>query len=116
MSCCTTWPTEEDPALHDYYARSLLRPGWGGVVSLKEGEYLAQALGANTGLRRMWQVHKRPAYSLVLLARKALPGDRGAAVREMRRRLVDRQAGPNATALARRNTAKRKASKARHRP
>ena len=116
MSCCTTWPTEEDPALHDYYARSLLEPGWGGVVSLKEGEYLAQALGANTGLRRRWQVRKRPAYSLVLLARKALPGDRRAAVREMRRRLVDRMAGPNAMAFIRGRQKRKRASKARLRP
>lgn len=30
MSCCTDWPTEDSPGLHDLYTRKLLVPGWAG--------------------------------------------------------------------------------------
>ena len=30
MSCCTDWPRERDPTLHDVYAEMLLEPGWAG--------------------------------------------------------------------------------------
>ena len=39
MSCCTLWPREEDPVLHDHYAGNLLTKGWGGLYSKEEKLY-----------------------------------------------------------------------------
>ena len=58
MSCCTTWPTERDPVLHDYLARRLQEPGWAGEVTDIEAAYIAQQLTHSPQLRRTWQVAK----------------------------------------------------------
>ncbi len=56
MSCCTTWPTERDPALHDFYARKLLIPGWAGEPTDTEAAHIARELTRSPRLRQTWCV------------------------------------------------------------
>ena len=56
MSCCTDWPTERDPVLHDYYARKLLEPAWAGEVTDAEAAYIARELTRSPRLRQTWCV------------------------------------------------------------
>jgi hypothetical protein len=56
MSCCTDWPTEQDPELHDLYARKLLEPGWVGQVTDAEAAYIARELTRSPRLRQTWCV------------------------------------------------------------
>ena len=56
MSCCTDWPTERDPVLHDHLTRKLLIPGWAGQVTDTEAAYIARELTRSPMLRRTWRV------------------------------------------------------------
>ena len=54
MSCCTAWRREEDPELHDFYARKLLEPGWAGELDRTELAYIKSQLRRSSSLRRKW--------------------------------------------------------------
>lgn len=56
MTCCTSWPREADPALHDLYAKKLLEPGWADDVDDTEAEYIAAKLTKSPALRAQWRV------------------------------------------------------------
>ena len=73
MPCCTDWPREEDPELHDHYAESLLEPGWAGELKLTEAKHIAGELTKSTRLRRAWRFRKQKRYPLALIAERAFP-------------------------------------------
>ena len=83
MSCCTPWRREEDPALHDFYTSKLLEPGWGGLLTLAEAEYIRDCLERDSKLRRRWGI-RRKKVPLSTVAEKALPEDPAAARRHIR--------------------------------
>lgn len=56
MSCCTSWPREADPELHDFYAKKLLEPGWTGEVDDIEAAYIVRELNSSARLRQRWHV------------------------------------------------------------
>lgn len=70
MSCR---PKEEDPYLHDLYAEKLLEPGWAGILTIEEAQYIADNLKIDAKLRRRWSFRKRKRYPLLLIAERALP-------------------------------------------
>lgn len=72
------WPRELDPQLHDFYSRKLLQPGWAGLLSLEEAEYIRSRLEADVKLRRRWHIRRRKV-PLSLVAEKAYPEDPEAA-------------------------------------
>jgi len=52
----------------------LLKPGWAGMLTLEEAEYIQNELRQNVGLRRRWHIRgKRPR--LATIAKKAFPED-----------------------------------------
>ena len=77
------WPREFDPQLHDFYARKLLEPGWAGLLSLKEAEYIGSRLEADARLRRRWHIRRRKV-PLSLIAERSYPEDPEAARRHMK--------------------------------
>ena len=79
MSCCTSWPREADPTLHDLYARKLLIPGWAGVLTWEEAEYIRANLEANPTLRRKWRIKGKGRIPLTKIAERAYPEDPQAA-------------------------------------
>lgn len=54
MSCCTSWPQDADPSLHDSYAKKLLEPGWAGELDRVELSYIKSQLKKSALLRRRW--------------------------------------------------------------
>ena len=67
------WPRENDPELWDLYAEGLLEPGWAGVLTLAQAEYIAAELAKSASLRRAWRFRKRKRYPLTLIAERAFP-------------------------------------------
>ena len=53
----------------------LLEPGFAGVLTLKEAEFIAGRLAVDAKLRRLWHIRKRKRYPLQLIAEKAFPQD-----------------------------------------
>ena len=84
MSCCTGWPTEQDPALHDLRSKKLLEPGWGGLLTLAEAEYIRGCLEADPKLRRLWGIRGKGRIPLLAIAQRAFPEDPRAARAEMK--------------------------------
>jgi hypothetical protein len=83
VGCCTPWPREANPELHDLYARKLLEPGWAGLLTFGEAAYIQSRLEADARLKRKWVIrYKRPPLSQI--AEKAYPEDTTAARRHMR--------------------------------
>ena len=64
MSCCTDWPREKDPELHDLYARQLLEPGWGGDLIAIEYRHIRCHLEKRTRLRSQWGFHRGRGWQL----------------------------------------------------
>lgn len=54
MRCCTKWNREQDPVLHDFYAKNLLEPGWAGELDLNELAYIKSELERSPSLKRRW--------------------------------------------------------------
>ena len=55
MSCCTSWPRELNPVLHDFYKRKLLVPGWGGSeLDHVELDYIKERLYTDPRLAYSW--------------------------------------------------------------
>lgn len=52
----------------------LLKPGWAGMLTLEEAEYIQNELRQNVGLRRRWHVKGKTSY-LSTIAKKAFPED-----------------------------------------
>ena len=77
------WPREFHPQLLDFYAKKLLLPGWAGLVSLEEAEYIRSRLEADAKLRRRWHIRRRKV-PLSLVAERAYPKDPEAARRHMK--------------------------------
>ena len=73
---------EADTELHGLYAKKLLIPGWGGLLSLAEAEHIRGCLEDSVGLRRRWRIHWKRA-PLSLVAEKAYPEDPAAARRHI---------------------------------
>jgi len=69
---CIGWDRELDPELHDFYAKKLLEPGWAGLLTLAEAEYIRHRLQQDSGLRRRWRI-RRKVVPLSLVAEKAFP-------------------------------------------
>jgi hypothetical protein len=67
------------PAKGNVMDRRLLQPGWAGLLSLAEAEFIADALAEDAGLRRRWGFGQRKRYPLALIAEKAFPEDPKAA-------------------------------------
>ena len=85
------WPRESDTQLHDFCARKLAQPGWAGLVSLEEAEYIRRRLEADAKLRRRWHIQrKKVPFSLV--AERSYPDDPEAARRHIKAQQA--QAGP----------------------
>ncbi len=62
----------------------VLEPGWAGVLTLAEAQFIAANLATNRALRRQWKFRKRIRYPLNLIAERAFPEDLVEAVRNMR--------------------------------
>ena len=75
---CIGWDRERDPKLHDHYARKLLEPGWAGLFTLAEAQYIKRVLERDGMLRRRWGI-RRKKVPLSLIAEKAYPEDPAAA-------------------------------------
>lgn len=76
MPCCTDWPREHDPELHDFYARKLLEPGWGGEVTSGEVAYIQRELLKEKSLSRIWGFRARQkSRSEAAIRRIAMGGD-----------------------------------------
>lgn len=82
MSCCVVWHQQEDREMHDLYARKLLQPGWGGLLTLAEAEYVRDCLERDSRLRQRWGI-RRKKVPLSLIAEKTFPENPGAARRHM---------------------------------
>ena len=87
MSCCTDWPAADDPKLHDYYARNLLTPGWGGLLTLREALYIQGHLERDPNLRKRWGIPGRGRVPLIAIAERAFPEDPEEARRNMRNQM-----------------------------
>lgn len=77
------WDRELDPELYDFYAEKLLEPGWGGLLSLAEAQYIRGRLQQDSRLRRRWGI-RRKVVPLSLVAEKAFPENPAAARRHIR--------------------------------
>ena len=64
MSCFTEWSRDEDPGLHDLYARKLLILGWGGDLDKYELAYIKRKLSKNPTLRVRWGFLRGRGYKL----------------------------------------------------
>ena len=53
----------------------LVEPGWPGVLTLIEAQYIASQLATDPALRRRWHIRKRKRYPLQLIAERAFPED-----------------------------------------
>ena len=53
----------------------LLQPGWPGLVTLTEAEYIAGRLAMDSLLRRQWRFRQRARYPLALIGERAFPED-----------------------------------------
>ena len=65
------------------YEPKLLVPGWAGLLSLEEAEYIRKRLQENAGLRRRWGI-RRKVVPLLLIAEKAFPENPPAARKRMK--------------------------------
>ena len=54
MSYCIGWPREQDPELHNHYAKKLLEPGWGGDIEDRELSYIKNALVGDRRFAMRW--------------------------------------------------------------
>ena len=80
---CIGWDREIHPELHDFYPKKLLEPGWGGLLSLAEAQYIRDRLQQDGGLRRRWGI-RRKVVPLLLIAEKAFPENPPAARKHMK--------------------------------
>jgi len=74
---------EQEMNSGDYPAR-LLEPGWAGILSLDEAEYIKCHLERNVGLRRRWRI-KRKKVPITMIAEKAYPENPIAARRHIKK-------------------------------
>lgn len=80
---CIGWDRSLDPELHDFYCRKLLEPGWGGLLSLPEAQYIRDRLEQDGRLRRCWGI-RRKVVPFSVVAGKAFPENPAAARRHIR--------------------------------
>jgi len=59
--------------------KKLLQPGWAGLLTLEEAEYIRAKLEANLTLRRQWGIRGKGRIPLTRIAEKAYPEDPQAA-------------------------------------
>jgi hypothetical protein len=64
---------DQDPQLQELYSRKLLEPGWAGLLTLEEAEYIAEHLATDARLRRAWGFSGRETFPLSQIAAKAFP-------------------------------------------
>ncbi|NVM22356.1 MAG: hypothetical protein HWN68_11320 [Desulfobacterales bacterium] len=62
-----------------FYDRKLLQPGWAGLLTLEEAEYIRARLEVNQTLRRKWSIKGKGKIPLTSIAAKAYPEDPQAA-------------------------------------
>lgn len=72
---CIGWDRGLDPELHDHYSERLLEPGWAGVLTLEEAEYIREKLEANPKLRKKWKIRGKGRIPLTVIAERAYPED-----------------------------------------
>jgi len=65
--------------------KRLLRPGYAGMLTLREAKWLKTQLEGNKGLRRRWKMGRRKHPPLTLIAEKAFPENPQAARSYIRR-------------------------------
>ena len=53
----------------------LLIPGWAGLLTIIEAEYIASQLAVDAKLRRAWGYRRQKRYTLQSIAEKAFPQD-----------------------------------------
>ena len=100
VSCCTDWPREKDPELHDSYARKFLEPGWGGDVSDLEPAYVQRILQEHKRLAYLWGfAPSQKTRPVGAIRRVAMRGDPER--REVNMRLARPRKGPKSTAKRR---------------
>ena len=68
----------------------LLEPGWAGILTLAEAQYIASQLAMDPALRRRWHIRKRKRYPLQLIAELAFPQDPAEGRRVMENLLATR--------------------------
>jgi hypothetical protein len=71
--------TQESEAGSKLYTKKLLEPGWAGLLTLAEAEYIKARLEANPKLRRQWEIRGKGRIRLTSIAAKAYPEDPQAA-------------------------------------
>ena len=54
-----------------FYDRKLLQPGWAGLLTLEEAEYVKAHLEANPQLRRKWKIRGKGRIPLTMIAERA---------------------------------------------
>ena len=90
MSCCTDWPRDADPRLHDDRDRRSLEPGWGGALSDLELAYIQRSLQEYERLAYLWGLapsqQTRPADAIRRLAMLGDPERRAANMKLARTR------------------------------
>ena len=74
----------DDPKLLKFYKKKLLKPGWAGLLTLSEAEYIRQCLERNSRLRQRWHIRRRKVVPLSLIAQKAFPENPPAARKHMK--------------------------------
>ena len=67
-----------------YTARKLLEPGWAGLLTLEEAEYVRHRLEQVPKLRRAWGIRGKGRIPLLAIAVRAFPEDLAAARAEMK--------------------------------
>lgn len=78
------WDRALDPQLYDFYHKKLLEPGWAGLLTLSEAEYIRQCLERDSRLRRRWHIRHRKVVPLSLIVEKAFPENPPAARKHMK--------------------------------
>ena len=67
------------------HSKKLLIPGWAGVLTYVEAQYIRAQLEANPALRRKWRIKGKGRIPLTKIAERAYPEDPQAARRHIQK-------------------------------
>jgi hypothetical protein len=85
-----------------YRSKKLVEPGWAGLLTLEEAEYIRQRLEKDAKLRRAWGIRGKGRIPLLAIAVRAFPEDPAAARLEMKSEMAQarRRERPATTQLS----------------